>query len=142
MTNTRKAVAAIAALLLVVQFLPMGPDRENPPVTAEPPWVGAETRALFYAACGDCHSNETTWPWYSYVAPVSWLLAHDVEEAREHFNVSEWGREKQDADEAAEMLEEGEMPLLLYWLTHGSARLSDEDEATLLEGLEATFGRG
>jgi mono/diheme cytochrome c family protein len=141
MTIIQKILAAAAGLFLTLQFLPLGPDRENPAVKAEPPWVGADTRTLFFSACGDCHSNATVWPWYSYVAPVSWLVAHDVEEAREHFNVSEWGREKQDADEAVEMLEDGEMPLLAYWLLHSQARLSDEDEHKLLTGLEATFGR-
>ena len=135
-----KILVGVIASLVVIQLLPLGPNRENPPVLAEPPWVGEQTRALFFAACGDCHSNETAWPWYSHVAPASWLLAHDVEEGREHFNVSEWGREKQDADEAVEMLEEGEMPLLLYWLTHGPARLSKEEERQLLDGMAATFG--
>ena len=142
MTNTQKALVGAAALFLALQLLPLGPDRENPAVVAEPPWAGEQTRELFFRACADCHSNETRWPWYASIAPASWLLAHDVEEGREHFNVSEWGREKQDADEAAEMLEEGEMPIFLYWLTHGEAQLSDEEEATLLEGLEDTFGRG
>ena len=140
MTKIQMATLGAAGFLLLIQVLPLGPDTTNPPVRAEPPWVGEDTRGLFMAACGDCHSNETVWPWYAHVAPASWLLAHDVDEGREHFNVSEWGREKQDADEAAEMLEEGEMPLLLYWLTHAEARLSDEESATLLDGLRATFG--
>ena len=91
-------------ILLVAQLIPYGRVHSNPPVTLEPAWDSAATRELFFRACRDCHSNETVWPWYSHVAPVSWLVTSDVEEGREHFNVSVWDRPKQDGDEAAEMV--------------------------------------
>ncbi len=136
---TQIALAALAGFI-AIQLVPYGRDHENPAVVAEPEWNAPETRALFMRACGDCHSNETVWPAYANVAPVSWLMQHDVDEARSHFNVSRWGQGKQDADEAAEMLREGEMPPILYLLAHPEADLEGEERAALLAGLIATFG--
>ena len=127
-------------ILLVAQLIPYGRVHSNPPVTLEPAWDSAATRELFFRACRDCHSNETVWPWYSHVAPVSWLVTSDVEEGREHFNVSVWDRPKQDGDEAAEMVREGDMPLWFYLPMHPEARLSAAVRDQLIAGLEATFG--
>jgi mono/diheme cytochrome c family protein len=136
------ASGAAVALLAAIQFVPYGRPRANPPVVAEPRWDVPPTRALFSRACADCHSHETRWPWYAHVAPVSWLVARHVEEGREHFNVSEWGLDRRnEGDEAAGMLAEGEMPLRAYLLAHPEARLSDAERAELIRGLEATFGR-
>ena len=66
-------VAVLAGLFLAIQFVPYGRDHSNPPVIGEPTWNSPETRALAVRACFDCHSNETVWPWYSNIAPVSWL---------------------------------------------------------------------
>lgn len=141
---TRREIGILAAtlvgLFLVAQLLPVGAPRTNPTVTAEPPWVSPRTRELFFRVCGDCHSNETRWPWYSRVAPASWLVAHDVAEGREHLNVSEWDRPQKDADEAAEELREGEMPLPIYLPLHPEARLNESTKAELVAGLVATFG--
>lgn len=136
----KKVLLWTAGLFLVFQLVPYGRDHQNPPVTAEPAWDAAETRALFFRACRDCHSNETVWPWYSSVAPLSWLVAHDVEEGRSHFNVSTWGPESEHGDDAAGELEEGEMPLWFYLPLHPEARLPDSERAALIRGLEATFG--
>ena len=73
-------------VLLIIQFVPYGRDHTNPPVIAEPAWDSPQTRALFFRACADCHSNETTWPWYSTIAPASWLITRDVMEGRATFN--------------------------------------------------------
>lgn len=140
----RKEKFRLAGLLLGIlaglQLVPYGWRRTNPPVMQEPQWATEEGRLLFERACADCHSNRTRWPWYSYVAPASWLVIHDVEEARKHFNVSEWHRPQPDAKEAAEEVREGEMPLLLYRLAHRKARLTPEERAQLILALEATFG--
>ena len=72
---------------LLIQLIPI--DRTNPPVVTQVQWDSPQTQALFKRACADCHSNETVWPWYSYVAPVSWLVAHDVSEGRGRLNVSD-----------------------------------------------------
>ncbi len=105
---------AMMVLLIAVQFVPYGRNHSNPPVLAEPAWNTAQTRTLFFRACGDCHSNQTVWPWYSTIAPVSWLVQRDVQEGRGTFNVSEWGRPKNKADEAAETVQKGTMPPWFY----------------------------
>ncbi len=68
---TARALVAVGAVLLIIQAVPYGRDHSNPPVQAEPPWDAPETRAVFLRVCGNCHSHETRWPWYSYVAPAS-----------------------------------------------------------------------
>ena len=89
MSRKKKIVLTLVALLVLIQLIPV--DTENPVVTAE---VDAPTEVLevLRRACYDCHSNETAWPWYTHVAPVNFLVAHDVEEGREHLNFSEWDR--------------------------------------------------
>jgi len=83
-------------------------------------------------ACMDCHSNQTVWPWYSYVAPMSWLVERDVRRGREEMNLSDWQqytskqREKLLAD-IASAVKNGEMPLRQYMLVHRRARLSDAE---------------
>lgn len=133
-------VLAIAALGLLIQLVPYGRDHSNPAVVAEPAWDSPRTRELFFRACADCHSNETVWPWYSHIAPVSWLVQRDVEHGREHFNVSQWGQGKQEAEEAAEQIEEGYMPLPPYLITHPEADLTPAEKEELIRGLEVTFG--
>jgi len=141
---TRRELFLLAAVLLilflVIQVFPIGAERSNPPVVAEPSWDSPRTRELFHRACADCHSNETRWPWYSHVAPVSWLVAHDVAEGREHFNTSEWNRPQRHAGKAARELREGDMPLPIYLPMHREARLSPGEKQELLAGLIATFG--
>lgn len=127
-------------LLLVAQLVPYGRDHANPPTIAEPEWDSPETRTLFFRVCVDCHSNETSWPWYSFVAPASWLVQYDVDEGRSHLNVSEWGRGKQHGDEAAGMVRDDEMPPWFYRPLHPNGRLSQEERERLTAGLEATFG--
>lgn len=130
----------LIAVTLVIQFVPYGPTT-NPLTLAEPAWDSLATRELFLRSCGDCHSHQTRWPWYSSVAPVSWLVRHDVDEGREHFNVSAWGwQRKNKGNEAAKEVREGKMPPLIYLFAHTEARLSDDDKAFLVRGLVATFG--
>lgn len=131
----------VAALFLAIQLVPYGRDHENPPVTGEPDWDSPRTLELAQAACFDCHSNETEWPWYSNVAPVSWLVYRDVVNGRNKLNWSEWDREQEEAGEAAETVEEGEMPPRQYTWVHSDAGLSDAEKEELIAGLEATFGR-
>lgn len=139
MTLTRIALAAVL-LLVLAQLVPYGRDHTNPPVVAEPAWDSPKTREIFLRTCGDCHSNETQWPWYSSVAPVSWLVQRDVEEGRGELNVSQWGQGEQEGDEAAGMVRKGEMPPWFYLPAHPEAKLSDADRDALIAGLVATFG--
>lgn len=144
--NLRKLLLIIAAVLvagfLLLQLVPYGRAHENPPVAAEPNWDSPQTRELAQRACFDCHSNETDWPWYSNVAPVSWLVQHDVDEGRQYLNFSEWGRsgEGEEAEELYEVIAEGEMPMSNYLITHPEARLTDGEKAALAEGLAITAG--
>lgn len=136
-----KIIAAGAAVLVAIQFVPFGRDHQNPPVTGEPQWDRPETRELFFRGCRDCHSNETVWPWYSSVAPLSWLASLDVSIGRKKFNVSEWGRPgRNEGDEAAEELRDAKMPPWFYLPSHPEARFTPEEKETLVRGLEATFG--
>lgn len=135
-----RVAAVFGGIFLAIQLVPYGWNRTNPPVVAEPGWDSSRTRELFVRACADCHSNQTRWPWYSRVAPVSWLVVRDVEAGRSHFNVSEWNRPQKDAREAAEEVREGNMPLPVYLPAHPEARLSATEKAELVRGLEATFG--
>jgi mono/diheme cytochrome c family protein len=125
-------------VFLVIQVIPYGRDHTNPPVTAEPAWDSPKTRSLAAAACFDCHSNETDRPWYTNVAPMSWLIQHDVDEGRSALNFSEWDR-PQDAEDVGEVIREGEMPPWTYTILHSGARLSDAEKERLIAGLEATF---
>jgi hypothetical protein len=123
------------ALVVVAQFYPV--DRSNPEVTADLE-APAEVKMILRTACYDCHSNETRWPWYSRVAPVSWLVAGDVHAARGEFNLSAWGmmppRERQSLRASMwRHVDKGEMPLPIYLLLHSEARLSPESRQRLKE---------
>ncbi len=131
---------ALAVAFVVAQLVPYGRNHANPPFVAEPSWDGPQTRALAVRACYDCHSNETKWPWYSNVAPLSWLAQRDVDEGRATLNFSDIAATPEGAEEAGEQLEEGEMPPLQYVLLHPSAKLSGAERQVLLQGLAATFG--
>lgn len=136
----RLVLLSLAGVFVLIQFVPYGRDHTNPPVTAEPDWDSPETEALAAGACFDCHSNETEWPWYTNVAPVSWLVQNDVEEGRETLNFSEWDRPQGEL-EVAEAISEGSMPPWYYAILHSGARLSAQEEQQLIAGLRATFQR-
>lgn len=133
-------IVGFVGLLLLIQLVPYGREHSNPPVVQEPNWENARTRELTALACFDCHSNETRWPWYAHVAPMSWLLHWDVAEGRRVVNFSEWHRPYEEASESAETVIEGEMPPWYYVLLHPTADLSSEEKQELIRGLTATFG--
>jgi hypothetical protein len=140
----KRALLVVVGILVVgfvaIQLVPV--DRSNPPVLSEPNWDSPQTRQLAERACFDCHSNETTWPWYSYVAPVSWMVARDVQEGRQHVNFSDWEHvrgEGRSAGEMAEVIHGGWMPPANYLSTHPEARLTDAEKDALVQGLRATL---
>lgn len=135
------AGGTVVGVLLLLQLVPYGRDHSNPPVTGTPQWDSPRTEALFGDACGACHSNLTTWPWDSNIAPFSWLIQLDVDDGREVLNVSEWDRPQGEVGEAAEVTLEGEMPPWQYKLLHPSARLSDAEKQELADGLTKTFSK-
>ncbi|MCC6617148.1 MAG: heme-binding domain-containing protein [Anaerolineae bacterium] len=139
----RFAVLAVIALAVVAVLVLIGNvavAHTNPPVERTIDWDSPETEALARAACFDCHSNETRWPWYSYVAPMAFLVTHDVNEGREEMNFSSM-RGRLEGREMAEKIERGEMPLAVYLPLHPEANLSDAQKSQLIQGLVATFGR-
>ena len=159
------SLAALVAAFLFIQVLPFGRGHSNPAAHSEPPWDSPRTAELAMDACYDCHSNRTDWPWYSYVAPASWLVEYDVYKGRDELNFSEWQellvklREKVVRDRLKELerarkgekpekkkipglvkvvLEE-EMPLWYYSIAHPDARLSEAERLELARGLAETF---
>lgn len=138
----RRLLVAGIVLVAALQLIPYGRAHTNPPVRQEPAWDSARTRELVVRACYDCHSNETDWPWYSHLAPVSWLVQRDVDKGRAELNFSEWNRPQREAREAAETVQKGTMPPALYVWLRPQARLLDAERQELIRGLQATFGAG
>jgi len=132
------AIAAFAA----IQLVPYGRSHDNPPVVADAPWPDAASRELARGACYDCHSNETEWPWYSSIAPMSWLVQRDVDDGREALNFSRWEAERgpHDAGAAAEVVAEGGMPPRQYQFVPPAARLSDAERDRLVAALAQMAG--
>jgi hypothetical protein len=140
----KKALIGLALLMAIalfglIQLVPYGRNHDNPPVQGEPSWDSPTTRALAADACFDCHSNETNWPWYTNIAPISWLVQHDVDEGRARLNFSEWGSRRQRAREIGEVVREGEMPPLQYRVIHANSRLSGQEKDALVSGLAASL---
>ena len=134
------SAAVLIAGIVAIQLVPYGRDHDNPPVRADVQWDSPRTRELAVKACYDCHSNETHWPWYSNIAPFSWIVQNDVDAGREELNFSEWDR-RQDTDEIVESVIEGEMPPLVYKVRFWD-RISSSEKDELIAGLRAMFGEG
>jgi Haem-binding domain len=127
------AALAFCVAFIAIQFVPV--SRTNPPVQGDFR-SSAEVVSVLRRACYDCHSNETMWPWYSRIAPVSWVIAHDVNEGRRALNFSTWNQlsaEKQAEamQESWEDVAEGKMPTWYYVILHPEARLSANDQSVL-----------
>jgi len=133
-----KLFLGVVVIFVAIQFYPYGRNHDNPPVTFQVQWDGDFTKETFYNACADCHSNETKWPWYSHIAPASWLIQSDVGKGRRHFNIS-IAEGMKDADEAYEEVERDKMPLPIYLPLHPEAKLDTEQKQKFIEGLKATF---
>lgn len=130
-------VAAIAVGVLFGAAQLFRIDKTNPPVVSDegaPPIV----KEVLQRSCYACHSNETAWPWYAEVAPMSWLLAYDVHEGRDELNLSTWGsynsaQQRKKLKEMADSITEGEMPPWYYvYPLHMDARLSPADRDAVL----------
>lgn len=135
---TRRTLISLAFLLLLIQFMPV--NRSNPPVQADLQ-AQSEVKTVFKKACYDCHSNETVWPWYSRIAPASWMIAHHVKEGRGYTNFSTW--EALDADtkryaanEIRKEVEKGRMPLKPYTVLHREAKLTDAEKQLIYAWVE------
>ncbi len=125
----------LIALVVIIQFF--GGDKpdvisQNPGDIHQVLEIDQEVSRILREACYDCHSNETIYPWYASVAPVSWLVIHDVDEGRDELNFSTWAdyplkQQNHKLDEIVELVEEGEMPMAVYKITHPEARLTNEE---------------
>jgi hypothetical protein len=133
-------LGVLVGLLLLMQLIPYGRDHTNPPMNVEPAWDSPETRELAVRACFDCHSNQTKWPWYSHVAPTSWVMQRHVTVGRSVLNFSEWTRRWDLVEQAASQVIRREMPPRSYLLLHPEAKLTDEENERLARGMAKTFG--
>jgi len=136
----------IGAVAVFLSIQLVQPDRTNPAIdesmTIEASLsVPPEVKSVLDRACFDCHSNRTRWPWYSYVAPVSWLTASDVKEGRASLNFSMWGeykkrRQQNKLDQIAQELNEDGMPLKPYRLMHSEAVLTEAEIELVVQWAE------
>lgn len=142
----RRIGLLLGALLVVAQFVPV--RRTNPATDAgktlwETNGAPAEIQNVFQRSCKDCHSNRTAWPWYSDVAPVSWVVANDVNGGRRHFNADEWGSYTTEKKESrltkiCGEVKSGDMPDSKYTLIHRRAKLMDEERNALCTWAESS----
>ena len=140
-------ICGVSVLLLAIGLQFTNPPHVNPAVAPghdmlasnpPPPAVAA----MLKNACYNCHSFETDWPWYSYIAPVSWYVARDVSAGRAALNFSDWphddaGRVRKRWRHIADEVQNGEMPLAIYMRIHRQARLDDEARAALVKWAES-----
>lgn len=131
----KKIFLFLFAILMLFQFFPV--DRNNPE-------IGGDLRAdkdvssIFRKSCYDCHSNETKWPFYSYIFPFSVLVSNHVTEGREELNFSEWEnlsdrKKEKKSKEIIEEIETGEMPPMYYSIIHRNTKLTKEEFLRLKE---------
>ena len=121
----------------LIQLIPI--DRTNPPTTQEPKWSSPEARALVKDHCFQCHSNETEWPWYSYIAPASWLIKYDVVRGRDQFNFSEWDQNPGTLSQMVRQIQRGSMPPIQYTLFHPRSNMNAQQKQALIDALTATL---
>jgi hypothetical protein len=126
---------AALATFVAIQFVPYGWRHANPPVTLDAPWPDEESEAIARRSCYDCHSNETDWPWYSHVAPMSWLVRSDVESGHDKLNFSTWDTGPGDPEHAIDRVAGGSMPPDNYTRIHRGTDLSEDEVATLVGAL-------
>ncbi|MCO6499955.1 MAG: heme-binding domain-containing protein [Vicingus serpentipes] len=136
----KKILYALVGIAIIIQFFRI--DQTNPEFTIKNDFIEInqppkEVTAILKSACYDCHSNESKYPWYANVSPISWWLKHHIDEGREELNFSEWGtfkakRKDHKLEEIIELVEEGEMPLKEYTWTHAEAKLTEEQKSLLI----------
>ncbi len=132
------SLVTVSTVLVLIQAVPYGRSHTNPPVVAEPRWPDAQTRALAVRACYDCHSNEVKYPWYSNIAPISWLVSEHVNDGRAALNFSDIGRASEGKENAIEVIQDGSMPPSYFtrFGLHHSAKLSKAEANALIAGLQ------
>ncbi len=142
--NILIGIGVVILLIILIQVIPWGSiipafAETNPPVQTQIQWNSATTERLVRTACYDCHSNETIWPWYARITPVSWLVAHDTNEGRQNLNFSTQSADQINPNELIEQIQRGAMPKSPYTVMHPDAILSDAQKADLIAGLQASL---
>ncbi len=132
-------VVGAIGLFLLIQLIPFGHNRANPPTVSEPQWSSPEARALVKEHCFQCHSNETNWTWYANIAPGSWLIAYDVIAGRNAFNFSDWQSHPGELDEMVGAIQEGEMPPIQYWIMHPNSKMDAQQKQELIDALRSSI---
>jgi len=136
----KKVLFAILAIVILIQFI--RPEKNNSKdetyAMSTVMEIPVEVNKIIQTSCADCHSNSTTYPLYSEIAPVSWYLAQHVNEGKEHLNFSEWTTYNKDQKEhllkdIKEVLNEREMPLKSYLLIHKDAKLTENQYQILYD---------
>ncbi len=136
--HPRTLILSVIGLFILIQLIPVWLLQTNPSPQATPKWDSPRTYRLMQSSCLDCHSNSTVWPWYSRVAPVSWLVTLDVVQGRQALNLSNWGtgtHSAETASEAVEAIQSGNMPPSQYTFIHRDAALSAQEKQQLIDGL-------
>jgi Haem-binding domain len=138
---------ALGVLVSSLQVVPLTIETTSPTGRLHPDVekvVGPEIGAILKRSCKDCHSNDTTWPWYSHIAPVSWVITKHVKQGREKLNFSDWMPGKQTANQLAEVCDavsKGSMPLHGYKVLHPDARLSTHDVDVICDWADTQLAR-
>lgn len=140
-TYRLKIFIVIISVFIFIQFFQI--DTRNPAVVPQNDFTNIYSppqhiQSILKTACYDCHSNQTDYPWYASVAPVSWWIKDHIEHARGHLNFSTWNdysvsEANHALEEIAEEVEQKKMPLKSYQIAHSEARLSDEERKLLVE---------
>jgi hypothetical protein len=145
-----KKVLKIAIIVLVLVFVIaqfVRPDRSTPPidnaqVLESNAIVPADVKVILQRSCADCHSNATTYPWYSNISPASWWLQSHINDGRHELNFSEWGtyspkKRNKKMEEVCEQVRSREMPLPSYLWIHRDAQMSDDEIDVVCSWTEA-----
>ena len=142
--RTAIGLAVLAVMFSCMQVIPYGRTHDNPEHRIEPKWDSPRTRELAVRACFGCHSNETQWPWYSNVAPISWNVISHVNDGRGSMNFSNWPEGPEEAgdllDKVCKEVKNGHMPIPQYTWMHAEATLTDADRKRLCDWANKAAG--
>ena len=136
------SLITLVVVLFIINSIPV--NMSNPPITSDIK-TPDNVKKILRESCYDCHSNETTWYWYTEYAPISWLIAHDVNEGREYLNFSTWDKystkeKKELMHESIETIQEGEMPMKIYELMHPNSKINKDELNTLTSWIKYKYG--
>ncbi len=146
MSRLKKILLAILIVFIVIQFIQPARNKSGqvlPTDITKIYKVPDSVQAVFKTACYDCHSNTTSYPWYSNIQPMAWFLAHHIKDGKADLNFSEFGsysvrKQKSKLKEIEHSLKDGTMPVTSYKLMHANARLTQQDKKLIIDWAEKT----